>query len=541
MIRRQLFHQPNGASPMPTTREEIIEPIRGLNTAHPLQTLRPGETPFSQNWVIGDSFIEPRSGLSRFGSAASAAVYLANDVPLYAAYASERVGTDVAYIVSKGTIIQHAPGDSTSSWTIVHGTKPASNRTKAVGTFYDGFYDHAVVFDPTSGTQYLLLTNWSDMPLKVPVQSSGNAAASIISSFVSDESFARFVEIFDDRSVFFSTRTAGNVNQTRVRWSARGLPFDFTNGGFQDLVDMQGIPTGMVAAQDKLVFTTTREVWVARARRDAYAFDFFSLDRGVGNLFPLSLLNTAAGPIWLGANNQFHRLDGNEIRFVGTELRNFLKEEIREPQTAFAQYDSTTATYAFHYSDTTGEYPTKALFLRVDTLQPSAYSAGIDDGSWLMQDFGTRQIAAGARVNPDLAPENVQDVFLVSSKDSPYRLLSSQTNDDGTLIDARWRSHVMRGAQNGWLQESIKEAWVDVALSTSSASITLHATENLGASFRTIGTLSFSSTTATAFLPVDPIASRYPQIELRVNDGSKPKVGRMHFLLGSYTGRFRGA
>lgn len=539
-IQRSRFHVAIQSPPNQAMRTEIVEPVGGFNAQRPATNLTPGETPFSQNWVMGDRYIEPRSGLSRLGSVTSATTLLRNDFPLYACGALERIGTDVAYVVSRGTIAQYAPGDPASTWTTVVGTAPASNTTKVPGTFYDGYYDHTVVFDAAADTQYLILTNWHDMPLKVPVQSSGNAASSIISSFVSVTSFARYVENFDDRLIFFSSRNTGAVpDDKRVRWSARGSPFDFTNGGFEDLESMKGVPSGMAKSGDNLALFSTREIWLARPRRDAFGFDFYGLRQDIGNLYPHSLQETAAGPIWLGPDNQFYRLFGSEVRRIGDELGALLETTLREPQLAFSVYDPNTATYKFFYSDTTGQYPTKALFLSVNELRPVGLNT--DKGVWFMQDFGSFELAAAGRVNHSLSPQIEQSVFVVSSKGTPYRLDSATTSDDGTAIDCRWRSHALRAERDLFPYEALQECWLEYEYdSATTSTVSVYQSSNNGGSFTAVGSASLTSGVGYVLVPISAAAARNQMFELRLNDGSKPRLARMQLKLRGYTGRHAG-
>lgn len=521
-IQRSRFHVARNSPPQQTSRQEIVEPIGGFNKSRPATNLRPGETPFSQNFVMGDRYIEPRSGASQWGTTSHTSVPLGF-------LASQRVDrVDIAVLLSGISVGRR---DATTNWSAVGSTAPLSGST-------NGYYSMVAVYDPTSTVatlSHIVATN-KDMPPKQTF--SGGGSLVTLEEFYSIDSYARYVTAFDDRVIFFHSGTtltpsANGIHATRVSWTGRGSLTSFAIGGFEDLISMQGVGTGAVAERDRLVLLSEKEVWGGRPRRDAYAFDFFALEKtkGCPNVYDRTPKNTEAGTIWLGEGFQFYRLIGNDVRALGDKVRKHLKDEMREWEHCWSFYNPDTHVYGFMYSDTTGEYPSKALFLRTDTV--GASPTGRDDGVWFLQDFGSLQFTVGGVFGPD--------TVLVSSNATAYRLLSSQTNDNGTSVDCRWRSHALRSEADLFPFERLQELWLEYEYdSATTSTLSLYQSTDNGATFTAVSNASLTSGIGYTLIPVDKPAARNQQFEVRLNDGTKPRLARFQLALRGYTGRYAG-
>lgn len=521
-IQRSRFHSAIKHPPPQAIRTEIVEPVAGLNRQRPASNLRPGETPFSQNWVMGDRYIEPRSGISQWGTTSH------TSIPLGFLGSQRFDKVDTAVLLSGKSISQRS---DVNNWTAVASTAPLSGTTS-------GYYSMVAVFDPatTAIAPHVILCN-KDMPPKV-LGVAGNSSLATLEGFYSIDSYARYVTAFDDRVIFFHSGTTlaqatAGVHPTRISYTGRGSLNSFAIGGFEDLNDMQGVGTGLVPERDRLILLSDKEVWAGRPRRDAYAFDFFNLDKSKGCPadYDRTPKNTEAGTIWLGEGFQFYRAIGNEVRALGDKVRDVLKDEMREWAHSWSLYNPKDHIYAFLYSDTTGEYPTKALFLRTDTVQPTGASR--DDGVWFLQDFGSFQFPVGGVFKGD--------TVLMSSAATPYRLLSTQTNDAGTAIDCRWRSHSLRAERDLFPYEALQEFWLEYEYdSATTSTLNLYQSTDNAATFGLISNASLTSGTGYPFIPVTGAAARNQAFEIRLNDGTKPRIARMQLKLRGYTGRFAG-
>lgn len=521
-------------------RTEIVEPVGGLNQQRPATNLRAGETPFSQNFVMGDRYIEPRSGISSWGSGggASNGSTGATGTPLsfFAAPRSDR--SEYGYVFSSNTARAYdLAAQPVPAWV------PQATSVTLSGTTSD-YYQGVAALNPnssaTTGAVALYVTNWRLPPKIVPVGQANLNPVSDLTGVFSLASYARYITAFDDRLILFhsgSTNTGTDYSAyapTRVIFSARGNAFEFSaGGGFEDLADMQGVGTGAISETDRLVLLSSREVWVGRPRRDAYAFDFFNLKKSVGCPidYDRTPRNTEAGTIWLSDGFQHYRVIGNEVRAVGDKIRDYLRDEMREWSQCWSLYHPEQHIYALFYSDTTGQYPSKAMFLRTDTVRP--VDAGRDDGVWFMQDFGGYQFTTGGAYGGDMV--------LISSAGTAFRLLSSSTNDAGTAIDCRWRSHALRAERDLFPYEAMQEFWLEAEHnSTTTSTLSVFQSGDNGASFIAVGSASLTSGVNYKLVPVSAAAARNQMFELRLNDGTKPRLARMQLKLRGYTGRYTG-
>ena len=544
-VQRSRFHTAVNSPPNRQVRTEIVEPTGGLNRQRPATNLRPGETPFSQNWVMGDRYIEPRSGLSSWGTTGITGTVLG-----YAS-APNSANSEFGYIFSSATHQLYATNIATPRW-IPQGAVGLGSPgfSSATADYFSTAYALRPNSSATSGPNSLYLTNWKLTPkvLSVGQYNPGSGIVNLLSDLTeaySLLSYAKYVASHDDRLLFFHSGTTTVVSSTgtadfsafkptRIVGSARGNTHDFSNGFFEDIVGMQGVGTGMVPEKDRLLLLSEKQTWVGRPRRDAFAYDFFAIEQGVGMpaQFDRTPKNTEAGTLWLGDGFQFYRAVGDQVRAVGDKVRDLLRDEMREWRHCFTVYNPSEHIYGVFYSDTTGEYATKALFLRTDTITPVAGSR--DDGIWFQQDFGSLQFNAGGVYGTEIA--------LVSSAGSPYRLRSTQTTDNGTAIDCRWRSHALRAERDIFPFEALQEAWLEYEYDgTQTSTISLFQSGNNGASFTPVAASSLTTGTGYNHIPTgDTAAARNQMFEVRLNDGSKPRLARFSLALRGYSGRHSG-
>lgn len=509
-VRRSKFPMPPRNTPRAPSRvrQEIVEPILGLNTATPPQNLTPGYTPFCQNYDVDDRTLRVRSGLSQWGTGG-----LGVEKALGAFRMNDVLGVDYTVILSDQTSSVRSEG--ATGWTTLTSTPNSSAST----AYYDAFYGYA----PSLDENITIICDGINAPRYWSPIAAGWAA---VGDFESHESFARYGTFFDNRAVFFNVGSRTTLPYaTRVRWSQRGNPLEYTaqDAGFEDLADMRGAGTGIYAEADRLVLFTEEEVWIARQRRDQYVLEFFPLSREVGNPYPRSAAVTDKGVIWLDNEYRFRLISGNAVYTFNDATQKFLKDNLREPTEVWSTFDPQEGQFRFNFSDTTGQYPTRALWLRTDTIAQDPQNPNELVGVWMHQDAPV-QVSAG-----------IEEVG-VASAGTVYRLLSAQTNDAGTAIDARWRSQAFRlGDQD--MKESLNNAWMDYQ-ADSSSSVSLYYSTDLGATFSHAGAFSCTSGNNTAHLPFTNQASRFQQIELRQIDGGQPRLVNLRLELRQYTGRF---
>lgn len=517
-VRRTKFAPPAlQQSRRATSQDAVLEPIGGLNGERPVQHLRPNETPFSENFMKDGQFARPRSGLSQHSQ-------LDATQPLVVRETTARSGYS-AIFASTETIFARIG----SEWSAAQGSDPISSSTT-------GFYDFAESYDAEACRNVLVLTNGQNPPILV--HSDSRVSYESVPDANSLLSNANFVESFDDRVVFFDTTTnpsgTSTRERTRVVWSARGNPSQYSTGGggFEVIASMDGVGTGLVADRDRLILASNRQIWQAIPRRDEFAFDFQMVDGSRGCTLGRTLRATKAGVFWLDPNLQILRLAGGQIRNVADKSAEILKDELRELDLVHAVYVSDDQTYRLRYSDTTGSFPNRELVVHLDTVQARRDLPTEDNATVFVQEY------AQEAVDSDVLNERL---FSVSSAGTFYRQRSDQTNDDGTDIVAKYRTGVLGAGRKSdpLAHKALTEIWID-AEAEAASSVSIYFTEDFGENFTALGEMTLPSSNSAIHLPVTTPAARNPQIELRASDGQRPKIGRIQLRLLEYTGRHLG-
>lgn len=530
----------------------VIQPTFDFSYLIPQDTVPWGKWPQMDNMMVRDNLLVPRSCLSRFdfseGPGGGNASLLNNDVPLYEFRARSRTGPEVLFMLSAGSLIQMTL-ESGSSWTRVTGPTFASTATKGLG-FYQGFYDHTELWLESDSTKYAIITNWLELPKKVPVVQTIPGQASYISSFLSVSSYARFCKVYDERLVFFAELAQGGQSREyRVRWSVRGsgLSFQEEGSGFQDLESMKGIASGLITHNNELLLLTTEQVWRATARKDAYAFDFAPLIETVGCLNPHTLHITPRGPIFLGTNLYLYVIQGNQAIPIGDHVRGnvhqYLERSIRELPLAFSIYNPDEKQYTLFYSDTTGNYPERAVVLDVDSIVPT--EDGTLAGNWWTWSF-PYQLTTGVAV-PRITSAAMaafwwtRSTAVARSNGRSEIFLSSQTNDTGTNPTFQLESaNIVVGKETPYNTVAVSEVFLSywaTGGSTSTVSVFAGAP---GTTQIEVGSAALAGTAGQdAFIPVTTRAERVNQITFYFHPvlGGEPKIGKMQLTLHGYSGK----
>lgn len=542
MIRRSTFHGPHRGTPAQNVRSEIIEPIGGLNVAHHPSKLRPGETPYSENFVVHDGFLTPRSGISQAGTTGVTGTPLGSVVADM--YIPSPLFREQFYVLSTSTI-RTITDNVTPGWSPVPQSGTWSSATVSNNGFPNYFSTTPFFLTFAAATPEVFnswfATNWAMPPKAFGADSGSATSARDLTEFYSIDSYARYVSAFDDRLLFFHSGTTNSgqatVHPTRVSWSARGVPSDFTNGGYEDLNDMAGAGTGIIAEEDRLLLFSEKEVWAGRPRRDAFAFDFDAIDEihGCPMEFSRTIQHTNAGTIWLGRNFELCRVINTEVRTLGKKIAHFLEDEMREWAHCWALYNERTHTYALFYSDSTGAYPSKAFFLNTETIVPVDQET--DDGAWMWQNFegGFDFVTGGIFYG---------NMLLVSSTGTAYRMLDRYAFDGGASKFCTWRSHAMRAERDLFPYEIIQDVWIETTYDgedDAASYLSVYVSADNGATFTFGGASSVTSGMNYTHIPIsDGPAGRNSMFELRTNSATFPRISEMQVKLRGYTGRHEG-
>jgi len=420
-----------------------------------------------------------------------------------------------------------------------------------LGTYFQSastttYFDWTQIFEPNDGENAVVATKGDGVPI-YKVLTPTYSEWSVVSDFISHESSAQFVESFDNRLIFFNTATEGGVPTTRrVWWSVRGDPLDFTStgAGFEDLLDMKGHGTGIIAEEDRLVLFSNEEVWEARPRRDAYAFDFNALTKVIGNAYPRSAAKTDIGIIWLGPDFKFYRAQGGIVRPFSPDVQRYLKTNFREPTECWATFVPSENQYRFFFSTTTGLSATNAFYLNTEDVATDRMHPEQDKGNWMLQNFKITSASSQYQANCG------DDVFIgTDGRDfnDKYQFLETvptQLGDGGNVQTYRWKSHGLSGSKFPNQFEGISEILIDLQQqAASNFSLGVSISTNLGASFISGSVINVGPTgdPDTVFLPVQPTAARKAMFETHFwtggTDTSHKRFQNYEVTLRPWSGR----
>ncbi len=474
---KQRFAQPiapsKGAAPQHT-----MGPFQGMNTSVPPQNLQPGETPYAENFVINAGVLESRSCVSKY-SGTTAAGWPANYVPAVYMQGYSTAGTrwDLVLVAeSSETGWAKYSTDNGATW-----TDDSSHLTfiypVSRGPLQADTWSWTQFFEPDSDQNAVAATSNYTLPMYRVLDASSDWTH--FSDIISHESTARFVESFDNRLIFFNTTDASGTQGTRVRWSMRGDPTDFTSvgAGFEDLVNMKGRGTGMEAEEDRLILFSDFEVWEGRPRRDAYAFDFDVIKKDIGCTYSDTIVRTPVGIIWLGDDFNFYRAHNGVVRAFSPDIQRFLQDNVDTTKLK-AQYDSKEGLYMlfFNRSDDNGVYP-HAFFMRVRDIRPDERHPERDKADWMYQNMIGSRAAPHRAKGYDVMSLAITGNYTIGPT---YHLTQDWFYDEDPNAAVKdsltqlWTSPAMRMNNDPEVFEAVTEILIDYSYEAASSSSTLH-------------------------------------------------------------------
>ena len=238
----------------------------------------------------------------------------------------------------------------------------------------DGWADSVAMYTPgnfgnTAGNHVIFSTG-SGEPIIA-----GIGEASTMTNINSQLSSPKYIAAVDERLVLFNSTVATVAQPQRVSWSIKGDPFDFTSigAGFQDLVEMSGNGTGIVADRDRLIIFSDNEIWEGRPRADIFSFDFFPISTRNGCPYPRTIVATDKGVMWVGQDLNVYLLQGNRIITVGTRIQRVLTDQKLvingdKAGNIWATFQPDEKHYRVHYA-VNDQQITTAIVLHTGTLE----------------------------------------------------------------------------------------------------------------------------------------------------------------------------
>lgn len=539
----------------PESRISIFDPTLGYDGGQAPQELPPGYTPESQNWEEDGGNIVPRSGLSAFSFNGS---FLGPIV--YASEFFDLTGSRYAWAVFARSLhnstMPFLRPDS-SEWTFMTGddsTLLATNAEPTTG------WQGAQIYEPARDMNIAVITGGVHTPLVLNIDASTTSYSAFTHAY-SQFSTARSIAESDYRLVWFNVSSLLTSYPTRVVWSGRGLPLTYTvadGAGFEDLLDMRGVGLKVIADPDGVVLFSDQEIWRGRRRQDAYAFDFYRIS-DQGTPFPRSITRTPHGITYLGRDRELYLLSGDQPIALGPDRRTDarhsriqkkLRQELTNGDLAFGVYNSQLQRNELYYTSNetnTNLYPKNRMDYNFDSgsiffskysheLTAAFETTDVDTDVLTWDEIPFQWDDYGEIWDDALLGAPQRRIFAWShytnaqgSLASVFISRSEKTTDDGTAIDARWRSHGL-GQAEAFRYDQLSEVQVEYASGTSS-SVSLWLSGNGGASFSDSFGRTLSATShGAACLPCNVTASS-PMFELRINDGSTPRISRLQAKL----------
>src|SRR3990167_9143504 len=450
----------------------IVDPTLGLHVAQPSVDAPLGSTPSAENYILRDGALEVRPMLSLRNT--NPAPF--GDSPMLGGLEVSDVSGNRFPLISGTTrLAWYSNGSwSVASYVAAGGVNAAPQL--AATEFWDAtqiYYDRRdenIAVLASGAASYQSLYCWQ--------------SNTTVFSTLTGAPQARYVAAYDNYLLAYNILdSTGSAFVQRVQWTDRGSASSWTGGlsGYEDLLDMRGLGTGIKRLENRLILFSNKETWQGFPVDFPFIFRFQPLDRGVGCPYPWTVAETPRGLVFLGEDYHAYLIpkEGGTPVKVGQELHRDIRTGIDQPQRAWAVFDNVTDTYQLYYPGKSGSgYPQRAVYLNVN------------DGSWAPQTFDpigwglslTRgfqaQFSSSATTWGGLAAASVrwadltmtwgqlggaseeQVVMIGSSEGTMYYLNSNATSDNGTAVRSRWRSTAMGGL---WpqAQKTLTEVRVD--------------------------------------------------------------------------------
>jgi hypothetical protein len=534
-------------------RVEIFTPMRGLHTGDAPQDIEAGYSPSAYNFVIDAGHLTPRSGLSQFKGGVS---HLSGPA-LGAWRMSDLVGNQFLFAASSRSFSVFDP--VVDSWSSLSYQQPSGFTVDNMpsGTSRQ-YWDATYAYEPAQDRNFAVFVNNVDLP-KIAHVTASVTTYSDLTGITSQASRAAAVAAFDNRVIFFNVSSNANSYPQRVLWSARGSPQNYQiidGAGFEDLMDMRGKGTRIIAEREGVLLFSDEEIWRGRRRNDAYVFDFYPISKQMGAPFPRTIVATPLGVIFLNREFELHAVIGDEVVPLGpasagesSRIRTFLQAEISESARMWAVYNPAPTRYELYYTgaDSSEGYPTRALYFQLteNSFLPQRLkhevSAGVeytdpgDPAYWNGSGAGWDDVATSW--DEQLQAGTGYFVHTMSSAGTAHRFHSSQTNDDGSAFTAQWTSHALN-RENQMRFERLSEVWVECKSdSAGSLQVVLSGDQ----AFSQIDTRDLNVPAreyARLHAPGD-VYGVSPAFRVQITDGSRPKIARFQAQLieaGIYPG-----
>jgi hypothetical protein len=503
--------------------------------------LSAGFTPEARNFSPErDGWIKPRSGLSKLGT------HDFGGAVIGAAEVFDIEGRSCAFAPSARSLsFFHPEVQAWSELSYVPGTVASAMTDGAVSGLSTNYFRTISLYEQ-NGERFVGVTSNGTNAVKFFSTTSNTETYSDFTWIDSLDSMQKAHDIasINDRLVFVNMENSNGTRfPTRVFWSARGDPLNYaiaSGAGFEDLMDMRGEIQRAMKFRDFVVLFTDYEIWRATPTFDDYAFRFDIIADNIGCPFPNTIVATPLGIVFMEHDREIWITDGVTVAPLGpsdlegpSRIKSILRDDAINMDRTWATYDHTANRYELYYvaSDSALGYPTRALWFDLDARSwwPQRFghelSAGIDfyDAATIVTYDEIEDTYDSVTLDYDSydVGQKNRRVNVFTSNGSALRFTSTQTNDAGVAIDARWRSAGMKDASAR--QRHLTEVWVDYEItSASSVSVFVGASRD-DSLFAEGAEISLTPPGGLVFVPTWKTGTS-PNFEVRIADGGQPRI-----------------
>lgn len=520
-VAKRHFHAPTWA------------PLQGVDYSKAPRTLRAGQTPLAENFVFCKGYLRPRSGTSAYSD------NLLGDAAVTGFEAFD-INGNRHVIVASGSTIQTLKPQAESWSTLSYIGSDTLDSSLIEGM--SGTYIYDIDLDSYIG----VITNARQSPKFFQITESTTTYSDLTATF-SLFSTARAVTAHNDRLVWFNVASSTSSFPTRVTWSPRGAPRDYTisnDAGFQDLADMRGVGVATVADRDRIYFFSTEEVWVGTIRNDVYAYDIRPINRKLGCPFPRTVTPTPFGIVFLGSDYEPYLLSDEQFVPLGpaaqgepSRVQCFLRDNLTNDFAIWAFFDTNFRRWCLYFQaqDDDSTFPVRALFYSFDNGSwfPQRYAHEISFG---LEARGLNEIITWDSLDVEWNAYNVawdeltstpqRGIFLFTSRGTAGTVTPGTPTDFGSPIQSLWRSHVITDRRNPFVADTLNELWLETAV-LSASTLSVSGSQD-GITFSDPMELALSaSSTTQIFVPIN-VTGRGPSFEIRTSSGDAFGIAMMN-------------
>lgn len=349
-----------------------VAPVDGYTDSPDLQT-SPGSITSGRNVWIWQNRLQPRPRLQQLGTSNPL-----GDAPTGAFVYNDVNGAPYVVVASTDTV-SYLNGSTWQPLTYVSGT---SNLPLSGGA--NDLVFGASVYLPRADTNLGIITNGVD-----PLFAWGGPSNGTGFSTLTQAPIAKDVALYDTRCMAWNVRYLSSTSQlvTRIQWSVKGNPEDWTSigAGYQDLFDMAGVGTRVIARIDEIMVCTDQEIWRGAAIGPPFDFSFTPFSRTLGVPYARCAIDTPDGFFWVGRDLMVYRIQPyywSQIEKVGAAIQRLLHNSVTAPEKMFFGYHADAKQLTLYYQDQNDAGVQHGITLNTIT------------GTWTPQQFSQQLVTA---------------------------------------------------------------------------------------------------------------------------------------------------